>query len=882
MDSSTRFRFRDAETSSSSSSSSSASVDSPLSRFSNNGDFEPQSMTAKGIKLLCSELIELKTTSNDDFHRTVYLNCPDFVRIFKELRGIEYEMKQLKLHVSNHKKLINELMDGVYMEVLSEEFVDSIFMQFEDVDQSSESIVEVQIDAIPEVLDVLLSEQRLDEALTIVEKEMRLLKKKEVREDSKPHSLTSYYTSILERKSRLANQYAALAEHPRVPSPEFLKALAGLCRLGDSQHAIQLLLRYYHSRLENAKHELQWREPSLDWTYIRQLAKAVFSTISQAARSFENLFGDKSPYASEFVQWACEETEAFVSCFDKYIKSLEINVNLAPAVDAVNSALSYCSILETQWIVLKPYLIKLLCPCMEEVLEMYICHYKKIIGVFAASDAWILDKYLISEILMEVATPAVISKEVEFCFLTTSGRKFITTLQVAMKESFPLVFLQIDTAIFNGLMDLFSEYINILDKAISGKADVSETGGSIIIQARTMKQQLSVLANASAVVDIFSSATRNILKGTKQFGGEIVKDHLASSLEKKLVNWIFFIQEAANRPKASFCQQFISRVTIPEIELKLKPEFYINYQSSDVFHDLMPSVAFEMLFQELRNVDKLGKEVYNGANWLLEELLTELMANIFLWLSSNEDFWKVIEENSTLQHSDGFWKISLIILGDLNRHNVLAFFALDVQFLVELSRFGGYFCDNLGNATSALISRMESAFIDGGVDLCRNEVDYGRIIDAATKSILKLLGKENRKSSSNEAFTIVENSDGPQYVYESDPIVGRYASSEDNLEMDEGLATNTSEIVTPIVQAIHELDQTTTADETQLDEARCASSNDSTTHFELEEAVNDAMIKENQSQKSEISSAKASSMIAKEVSGDCQYDEGMTNAQGCI
>ncbi|KAK9146332.1 hypothetical protein Sjap_006235 [Stephania japonica] len=789
--------------SSSSSSSSSTSVASPLSRFSDSGDSESQSMTAKGIKLLCSELIELKKTSNDDFHRAVYLNCPDFVRIFKELRGIEHETMQLKQHVLNHKKLVEELMDGVYVEVLSEEFVDSIIQQFEDVDKSSESIVEVQLDATPEVLDILLSEQRLDEALTIIEKEMRLLEKKQVREDSKPHSLSSYYTSILERKSRLANQYAALAEHQRAPSPECLKALAGLCRLGDSQRAIQLLLRYYHSRLANAKHELQWPEPSLHGTYIRQLAKAVFSTISQAARSFENLYGEKSPYASEFVQWACEETEAFVSCFDKYIKSLEIKGKLATAVEAVHSALSYCSILETQCIVLKPYLIKVLRPCMEEVLEMYICHYKKVIGVFTASDAWILDKYLISEILTEAATPAVISNEFEFCLLTTSGRKFITALQVAMKESFPLVFLQMDTAIFNGLMDLFSEYINILDKAIYGKADILETDGSIIIQARTMKQQLSVLANASAIVDIFSSATRNILKGTKQFGGEIMKDHVVSSFEKKLVNWILVIQDAANRHKASFCQQFICGVMIPEVELKLRPEFYINYQSSDVIQDLMPSVAFEMLFQELRNVDKLGKEVYYGANWLLEELLTELTANIFLWLSSNEEFWKVIEDNSTLQHSDGFWK-----------------FALDVQFLVELSRFGGYFCDNLSDAASALISRMESAFIDGGVDPCRNEVVYGRIIDAATKSILKLLGKENRESSSDidEAFAVVENSDGPQYGHESDPS---YASLEDYLEMDEGLvATNKSEIITPTVQVMHKLEQTTSADETQLDDVK--------------------------------------------------------------
>ena len=85
------------------------------------------------------------------------------------------------------------------------------------------------------------------------------------------------------------------------------------------------------------------------------------------------LHGEAFPYASELIQRACEETKVFAVCFNKYVKSIsEINGRLSTVVEAVQFAMLFCSLLETQKLELWPQLIKNICPCVEEVLQIHI------------------------------------------------------------------------------------------------------------------------------------------------------------------------------------------------------------------------------------------------------------------------------------------------------------------------------------------------------------------------------------------------------------------------------------------------------------------------------------------------------------------------------
>lgn len=43
-------------------------------------------------------------------------------------------------------------------------------------------------------------------------------------------------------------------------------------------------------------------------------------------------------------------------------------------------------------------------------------------------------------------------------------------------------------------------------------------------------------------------------------------------------------------------------------------------------------------------------------------------------------------------------------------------FVLDMQFLVEIARFGGYCSSNIVDASLALISHMESKYLSAGVN----------------------------------------------------------------------------------------------------------------------------------------------------------------------
>uniref|UniRef100_A0A6N2L846 Uncharacterized protein n=1 Tax=Salix viminalis TaxID=40686 RepID=A0A6N2L846_SALVM len=114
------------------------------------------------------------------------------------------------------------------------------------------------------------------------------------------------------------------------------------------------------------------------------------------ARSFMKLYGETSPFASEFIQWVYEEIEVFVVSFARYVISVS----------------------ET---------------------------------ILRKSSASLLQLMVIGERL-------------EFCLLTSSGRNLVTVLQAITGDVTPLIALQLEDSILRGLMNLFSEYIAILEE----------------------------------------------------------------------------------------------------------------------------------------------------------------------------------------------------------------------------------------------------------------------------------------------------------------------------------------------------------------------------------------------------------------------------------
>ena len=351
-------------------------------------------------------------------------------RILEEVTGVENELVQLESHFVSHKRLVRDLIDRIYPKILS------ISSNLEDhIDDepfaSSCSEFEAHINDVSEKLDLLMSENKIDEALELLESADAHYQGIQFEDYSQCCEINLYDTMISEKKSMLKQRLTQIAENNRTLGPELQKALAGLCRLGESQLAVNLLLKYYHSRILSGTNNLQCSKSSSNEIYIREMAKFVFSMISQAARSFVKLCGETSPYTSELMLWSCEETKSFVTCFDKFVKTISATSGgLSSAIKAVKFAVLYCSLLENQKLMLQPYLVMHLCPCMEEVLNTHINHFKKVIGIFSASDSWVLEKYLVSGVFGGGSLTLAVGEQPEYCLLTNSGRKFLTLLQV--------------------------------------------------------------------------------------------------------------------------------------------------------------------------------------------------------------------------------------------------------------------------------------------------------------------------------------------------------------------------------------------------------------------------------------------------------------------
>lgn len=114
----------------------------------------------QGIKLLCAELLEIKALSGDDFLRNIFSNYSSFLGVLEEVKDVEKELMKLKTQVSTQKVLVKELIDGVYLKLLSEKTMESFIEESELDEAPPSSQLETHIDDILEILDTLLSEKK--------------------------------------------------------------------------------------------------------------------------------------------------------------------------------------------------------------------------------------------------------------------------------------------------------------------------------------------------------------------------------------------------------------------------------------------------------------------------------------------------------------------------------------------------------------------------------------------------------------------------------------------------------------------------------------------------------------------------------------------------
>ncbi|KAL4571952.1 hypothetical protein LXL04_018720 [Taraxacum kok-saghyz] len=673
---------------------------------------ELASMTAKGINHLCLELIELKQASEVDFQDNIISNYLSFIRVFKETKGINTEVMKLKYHLMSQKQLVHNLMDSTYLKAVSDDLIDTDLDEHPLDDQNPTNSFKTTADKILETLDNLLFEHRLEEALEIFEIEDGNSPKVKFQDDTSPDVWMCYKSDMAERRVKLADKLTVVADNSRISSPELQKSLVGLSKLGFDHLATRLLFKYYHNRIQSTVNNFQSSSVFQPGINIHDLSKYVFSMVYQASRSFIMSHGETSTYDSELMKWACEETEAFASCFNGHVRLIsQTGDGWSMVVNSFHSAMSYCCMLESQELVLQPCLIEHILPCVESSLKTHFYHFKKVTSIFTSSDPWVMERYLVSGILTDGNSTLA-----EYCLLTNSGRKFMSLLQTVIEDVSSLVSI-LGSTILEELMDFFTDYTFILQTAITQEPNNGVEVTPKFKKPESLSQKVSIFANLTTLEQFFFIVIKNLFKNTKDLDS-VIEEHMIS------------FTGTLSKMRTQFCNQFIH-------------DIMSNEDSCIEEHgeDLMPSVPYKMLFLELRKVEELAEENIDEFDWLVR-LVIEIIETTFHWNSRNLEMFMSKKDSS-----------------DHQSDNKLTQFLVDMQFVVEIARHGGYLTTKMINYQKDIVLKMESAMVSDGFDLNRYEVDYKKV---ATSAIEKLEALEEQIWKSDDE---IDDVDEERYSY---------------------------------------------------------------------------------------------------------------------
>ncbi|KAM7486905.1 hypothetical protein LguiA_002914 [Lonicera macranthoides] len=261
----------------------------------------------------------------------------------KEISDLEGELSSIRNLLSTQATLIHGPAEGVHIDSLPTTVPDgSAGNDLSNDDDREPSDLEKWLIEFPDLLDVLLAERRVDEALASLDEGGRVASEAKDKKTLTPNVLMSLETAIAEHRQKLADQLAEAAGQPSTHGGELRAAISALKRLGDGPFA-------------------------------HTLSQLVFSAIAEAAGDSWAIFGEERAYSSELVMWATKQTEVFALLVKRHVlASSAAGGGLRAAAECVQIALGHCSLLEARALALCPVLLKLFRPSVEQALDANI------------------------------------------------------------------------------------------------------------------------------------------------------------------------------------------------------------------------------------------------------------------------------------------------------------------------------------------------------------------------------------------------------------------------------------------------------------------------------------------------------------------------------
>ncbi|PPS09481.1 hypothetical protein GOBAR_AA11140 [Gossypium barbadense] len=612
------------------------------------------SLDDKEIRQLCSYLLDLKRASAEEMRKSVYANYPAFIRTSKEISDLEGELSSIRNLLSTQATLIHSLAEGVHIDLSSPKASeDPTANGILNIEDSEPSDLEKWSVEFPDLLDVLLAEKRVDEALAALDEGQHAVAEGKEKNSLSPEAFASLETAIIERKQKLADQLAEAACQPSTHGAELRAAILALKKLGDGPRAHTLLLNAHFQRYQYNMLSLHPSSTSYGGAYTAALSQLVFSAIAQAASDSMGIFGEEPSYTSELVMWATKQTEAFALLVKRHaLASSAAAGGLRAAAECVQIALGHCSLLEARGLALCPVLLRLFRPSVEQALNANLKRIEESTAALAAADDWVLTyppggtRQSGWSSSLSVGNTTIFQHK-----LTSSAHRFNSMVQDFFEDVGQLLSMELGGQTLEGLFRVFDSYVNMLIKALPGlmdeEANFEDTGNKIVRMAETEAQQIALLANASLLADeLLPRAAMKLSPNLASYKDDQCRrtsDRQNRHPEQR--EWKRRLVSSVERLKNKFCQQHaLDLIFTEEGDSHFTAEMYINMDSTTDEVEWFPSLIFQELYAKLNRMASLAADMFVGRERFATSLLMRLTESVIICLSEDQSFWDDIEE----------------------------------------------------------------------------------------------------------------------------------------------------------------------------------------------------------------------------------------------
>ncbi|CAN6322248.1 unnamed protein product [Urochloa humidicola] len=680
-----------------------------------------RTMDEKEIRHLCSYLQDLKKASAEEMRRSVYANYAAFIRTSKEISDLERELLSVRNLLSTQSALIHGLSEGVQIDSLSTGPEGSAEKNISTAEDQEPSEIWKWSTDFPDMLDVLLAERRVDEALDALDEAEQIAADAKQKGTLTTADILALKRAISENRQKLADQLAEAACQSSTCGVELRAAASALKRLSDGPRAHSLLLSAHNQRLQLNMQTIQPYSTSYGGAYTASLAQQVFRVIAQALSDSAEVFGDEPAYMSELVTWATKQVLSFSLLVKRHaLASCAAGGGLRAAAECVKIALGYSELLEARGLSLSSVLMKQFRPSVEQALGSNLRRIEESTAALAAADDWVLT-YPPTGIRpfarLSAGNLALQPK------LSSSAHRFNSMVQDFFEDVGPLISLQLGGSAMDGLLKIFDSYVNLLISALPGSVDdevnLEGLGDKIVRMAETEEQQLALLANASLLAEELLPRAAMKLYSMNPVRGPDRQSRAAEQRE-----WKRKLQRTVEKLRDSFCRQHaLDLIFTDDGDTHLSAEMYINMDNTVEDPEWVPSPIFQELYGKLNKMASIAGDMFVGRERFATLLMMRLTETVMLWLSDDQSFWEEIEEGPRA-------------LGPLG----LQQFYLDMQFVILFGQ-GRFLSRHVHQIILNIIQRAMSAFSATGMDPDRVLPSDDWFFDAAQETISRISGK---------------------------------------------------------------------------------------------------------------------------------------------